>query len=58
MPAISVASSPSRSPQALAPAQAPPQPAPGLVERPRGKRGKLPKPVTDFLKDGDKISMA
>lgn len=35
-------SSPSRSPQA---------PAPSLVERQPRKRGKLPKPVTDFLKD-------
>ncbi len=44
-PAISVTSSPQRSPQAQAPA------ASSLVERPPRKRGKLPKPVTDFLKD-------
>ncbi|KAL6300100.1 hypothetical protein BKA93DRAFT_752953 [Sparassis latifolia] len=51
MPAISVASSPSRSPQETNPA-GPAMPAPGsLVERPPRKRGKLPKPVTDFLKD-------
>ncbi|CAL1713422.1 unnamed protein product [Somion occarium] len=41
-PAMSVGSSPTRSPQA---------PAPSLVERQPRKRGKLPKPVTDFLKD-------
>ncbi|TBU57365.1 hypothetical protein BD310DRAFT_929557 [Dichomitus squalens] len=46
-PAINVTNSPSRSPQA-APA---PNPS-GLVDRPpQRKRGKLPKPVTDFLKD-------
>lgn len=34
------------------PARSPPaQPLPSLVERPPRKRGKLPKPVTDFLKD-------
>ncbi|KAI0917498.1 hypothetical protein AcW1_007315 [Taiwanofungus camphoratus] len=37
------ADSPTRSPQAQA--------ASSLVERPPRKRGKLPKPVTDFLKD-------
>lgn len=42
-PNISVTGSPSHSPQ---------QPAPSsLVERPPRKRGKLPKPVTDFLKE-------
>lgn len=41
-PPMSVGSSPTRSPQA---------PAPSLVERQPRKRGKLPKPVTDFLKD-------
>ncbi|KAH9947418.1 hypothetical protein B0H21DRAFT_738605 [Amylocystis lapponica] len=40
------APSPSRSPQTQM------QPAPtNLIERPPRKRGKLPKPVTDFLKD-------
>lgn len=43
-PAISVSGSPTRSPQAQAPAAA-------LVDRPPRKRGKLPKPVTDYLKD-------
>ncbi|KAL4249280.1 hypothetical protein ABKN59_008412 [Abortiporus biennis] len=42
-PSISVNSSPTRSPQAQAPSS--------LVDRPQRKRGKLPKPVTDFLKD-------
>ncbi|KAI0078232.1 hypothetical protein K474DRAFT_1683878 [Panus rudis PR-1116 ss-1] len=41
-PSISVNSSPTRSPQA---------PPPSLVDRQPRKRGKLPKPVTDFLKD-------
>ncbi|KAI0823213.1 hypothetical protein BC628DRAFT_1411748 [Trametes gibbosa] len=47
-PAINVTTSPSRSPQS-----APAGGSPGsLVERPpQRKRGKLPKPVTDFLKD-------
>ncbi|KAJ3483651.1 hypothetical protein NLI96_g6183 [Meripilus lineatus] len=43
-PSISVNTSPTRSPQA-------PTSASSLVERPPRKRGKLPKPVTDFLKD-------
>lgn len=42
-PAIAVTASPQRSPQAAAQAS--------LVERPPRKRGKLPKPVTDYLKD-------
>nr|VWO99706.1 C-24(28) sterol reductase [Ganoderma boninense] len=47
-PAISVTNSPNRSPQAV-PTSANPS---GLVDRPpQRKRGKLPKPVTDFLKD-------
>ncbi|KAI0643047.1 hypothetical protein C8Q79DRAFT_1013022 [Trametes meyenii] len=46
-PAINVTSSPSRSPQA-APVGSP---AGGLDRPPQRKRGKLPKPVTDFLKD-------
>ncbi|KAI8971133.1 hypothetical protein BD414DRAFT_225413 [Trametes punicea] len=46
-PAISVTSSPSRSPQA-----APATGSPSALDRPpQRKRGKLPKPVTDFLKD-------
>ncbi|RPD73943.1 hypothetical protein L226DRAFT_546258 [Lentinus tigrinus ALCF2SS1-7] len=46
-PSINVTNSPSRSPQA-APTGSPS----GLVDRPpQRKRGKLPKPVTDFLKD-------
>ncbi|OCH91117.1 hypothetical protein OBBRIDRAFT_792628 [Obba rivulosa] len=44
-PSINVTSSPNRSPQASTPAPS------SLVERPPRKRGKLPKPVTDFLKD-------
>ncbi|KZT12132.1 uncharacterized protein LAESUDRAFT_733964 [Laetiporus sulphureus 93-53] len=44
-PSIPVSSSPSRSPQTPASASS------TLVERPPRKRGKLPKPVTDFLKD-------
>lgn len=43
-PSISVSTSPTRSPQA-------PSSTSSLVERPPRKRGKLPKPVTDFLKD-------
>jgi hypothetical protein len=46
--------SPSRSPQQLASSAAAPNSLNGassLVERPPRKRGKLPKPVTDFLKD-------
>ena len=47
-PSISVTNSPNRSPQAM-PNSANPS---GLVDRPpQRKRGKLPKPVTDFLKD-------
>ncbi|KAI0754659.1 hypothetical protein C8Q80DRAFT_1095320 [Daedaleopsis nitida] len=46
-PSISVTNSPSRSPQSV-----PTAPNSGLVDRPpQRKRGKLPKPVTDFLKD-------
>ncbi|KAI0775493.1 hypothetical protein BD413DRAFT_491368 [Trametes elegans] len=47
-PSINVTNSPSRSPQ-TAPAGSPA----GLVDRPQPqrKRGKLPKPVTDFLKE-------
>ncbi|EPQ54713.1 hypothetical protein GLOTRDRAFT_139231 [Gloeophyllum trabeum ATCC 11539] len=44
VPSISVTASPSRSPQQV------PQSS-SLVERPPRKRGKLPKHVTDFLKD-------
>ncbi|GJE91808.1 homeobox domain-containing protein [Phanerochaete sordida] len=44
-PAISVTGSPTRSPQQ------PHAPPPSLVERAPRKRGKLPKPVTDYLKD-------
>lgn len=45
-PSINVTNSPSRSPQAV------PSSNPSLVDRPpQRKRGKLPKPVTDFLKD-------
>ncbi|EKM49631.1 uncharacterized protein PHACADRAFT_188701 [Phanerochaete carnosa HHB-10118-sp] len=47
-PAINVNGSPTRSPQQQHQQQAPP---PSLVERPPRKRGKLPKPVTDYLKD-------
>ncbi|TFK48630.1 hypothetical protein OE88DRAFT_1713800 [Heliocybe sulcata] len=43
VPSISVTASPSRSPQQI--------PQSSLVERPPRKRGKLPKHVTDFLKD-------
>ncbi|KAH9922646.1 uncharacterized protein B0H18DRAFT_956176 [Fomitopsis serialis] len=43
-PNMSGTSSPTRSPQSAASAAS-------LVERPPRKRGKLPKPVTDFLKD-------
>jgi len=43
-PAISVTTSPTRSPQAQSATSS-------LVDRPPRKRGKLPKPVTDFLKD-------
>ncbi|KAH9829657.1 uncharacterized protein C8Q71DRAFT_396402 [Rhodofomes roseus] len=42
-PNMSGTSSPNRSPQSAS--------AASLVERPPRKRGKLPKPVTDFLKD-------
>ncbi|KAI0655631.1 hypothetical protein C8Q70DRAFT_923474 [Cubamyces menziesii] len=46
-PAISVTGSPNRSPQS-----APNATSPGALDRPpQRKRGKLPKPVTDFLKD-------
>ncbi|KAF7799378.1 hypothetical protein EIP86_010610 [Pleurotus ostreatoroseus] len=44
-PSIAVSGSPQRSPQAAAPVLS------TLVDRPPRKRGKLPKPVTDFLKD-------
>jgi hypothetical protein len=35
----------------LNPASSLPAPAAAMAERPKGKRGKLPKPVTDYLKD-------
>lgn len=34
-----------------APVSSLPAPAAAMAERPKGKRGKLPKPVTDYLKD-------
>ena len=38
-------------PPSLSPISSPPAPAVAMAERPKGKRGKLPKPVTDYLKD-------
>ncbi|KAF9778563.1 hypothetical protein BJ322DRAFT_1091256 [Thelephora terrestris] len=35
----------------LNPSSSLPAPAAAMAERPKGKRGKLPKPVTDYLKD-------
>ena len=38
-------------PPPLNPVASLPAPAAAMAERPKGKRGKLPKPVTDYLKD-------
>ncbi|KAF9651674.1 hypothetical protein BDM02DRAFT_3126950 [Thelephora ganbajun] len=41
----------SKHPTPLNPISPLPAPAAAMAERPKGKRGKLPKPVTDYLKD-------
>jgi len=41
----------SKHPAPLNPVSSLPAPAAAMAERPKGKRGKLPKPVTDYLKD-------
>ena len=42
---------PKQHPTSLNPVSSLPAPAAAMAERPKGKRGKLPKPVTDYLKD-------
>ena len=41
----------SKHPPSLTSVSSLPAPAAAMAERPKGKRGKLPKPVTDYLKD-------